>query len=191
MENSLFVAFSTFAFVSLVTPGPNNLMLMASGANFGFVRSAPHMLGVDLGFAFMVAMVGFGLAGILTAYPSLYSALKAVSLAYLLYLAWKIAGSAGIGEARPGARPMTFFQAAGFQWVNPKAWAMALTAVTVYAPDRNLAAVALISLVFFAIGLLTAGLWVVTGREVRRWLTDTRRLRAFNIAMASLLLASL
>ena len=128
-----------FAFVTSITPGPNNLMLMASGANFGVRRTMPHMIGVVLGFVFMAVflavIVGVGLAQVFVAVPSLHTMLKAASVVYLLYLAWKIATAPPPGEASRSGRPMTFLAAAAFQWVNPKAWAMALTAVTVYAPS--------------------------------------------------------
>ena len=131
MTHEQLLALVTFAFVTSITPGPNNLMLMASGANFGVRRTVPHMLGVALGFVFMAVLVGAGLAQAFMAVPQLYTALKVASVAYLLYLAWKIAMAPPPGEtARPG-RPMTFLAAAAFQWINPKAWAMALTAVSV------------------------------------------------------------
>ncbi|MEM9551809.1 MAG: LysE family translocator, partial [Pseudomonadota bacterium] len=122
MTYSLITAFVAFAFVSSITPGPNNLMLMASGANFGFRRTIPHMLGVGLGFVFMVLMVGAGLIQVFDAYPVTYDVLKTGSVVYLIYLAWKIGTAAGIVEADDAGRPMTFLQAAIFQWVNPKAW---------------------------------------------------------------------
>ena len=192
MTLDLFLSLVAFAFVTSITPGPNNLMLMASGANFGVRRTVPHMLGVALGFVLMAVLVGLGLVGVFEAYPLAYRVLKAVSVAYLLYLAWKIATAAPPAE-RPheGGRPMTFLQAALFQWVNPKAWAMALTAVTVYAPTRSVGAIFVVGLVFGAINLPSVGAWAVLGREMRRFLTDTRRLRAFNAAMAVLLIASL
>lgn len=191
MESSLFIAFAAFAFVTVATPGPNNLMLMASGANFGFGRTLPHILGVGLGFSFMVAVVGAGLGRLFETYPAIHAAMKIASVAYLVFLAWKIARSAGVGEGSATARPFTFLQAAGFQWINPKAWAMALTAVSAYAPGREPAAILLVALVYAGIGLPTISLWVVAGREIRRFLTDLRHLRIFNIAMAALLVASL
>ena len=128
-----------FAFVTSITPGPNNLMLLASGANYGFKRSLPHMLGISLGHAFMVFLVGIGLAEVFEIHPVLKTVLKVVSVAYMLYLAWKIANASAPEETEGKGRPFTFMQAAAFQWVNPKAWAMALTAVTVYAPNQQLA----------------------------------------------------
>mgnify|MGYP001337597957 CR=1 FL=1 len=190
MDQALLAGLAAFAFVSSVTPGPNNMMLMASGANFGFRRTAPHMLGVSVGFAVMAALVGLGLAGLFARFPALRSGLTAVSVLYLLWLAWRIA-RAGRPEAREGARPMTFLEAAAFQWVNPKAWTMALTAVTVYAPAEGLAGLLAVCLVFSAINLPSVASWAAMGVAMRGLLSTERRLRAFNLTMAGLLVLSL
>lgn len=184
-------ALALFALVTSVTPGPNNLMLMASGANFGFRRTVPHMLGVSLGFVLMAFLVGAGLAGLFQTYPVAVTALEVVSVAYMLWLAWKIAHAAAPKDRQAGGTPMTFLQAAAFQWVNPKAWAMALTAVTVYAPDRSLWTVALVAAIFGAINLPSVSLWTLIGQQLRRVLTNTRRLTIFNWTMAGLLVLSL
>ncbi|MDE4060814.1 MULTISPECIES: LysE family translocator [Rhodobacterales] len=191
MTYDLLLALALFAFVSSITPGPNNLMLMASGANFGFRRTIPHMLGVALGFVFMVVLVGAGLVGIFEAFPVSYTVLKVASVAYLLYLAWKIAnaGPAETGEGK--GNPMTFLQAAAFQWVNPKAWAMALTAISVYAPDQTLWAILLVAALFGAVNLPSVSSWTLLGQQMARVLTNPRRLMLFNWAMAALLVASL
>jgi len=191
MTYELLTALVAFAFVTSITPGPNNLMLMASGANFGFRRTIPHMLGVGLGFTLMVVLVGAGLVQVFDAYPVSYAVLKIVSVAYLLYLAWKIATAAPPRAGEKAGNPMTFVQAVLFQWVNPKAWAMALTAVSVYAPSHTLGAIALVAMVFGAINLPSVSSWTVLGQQMRRLLTNQRRLRAFNIGMAVLLVASL
>ncbi len=191
MTLDLLLALAGFAFVTSVTPGPNNLMLMASGANFGFSRTVPHMLGVGLGFTFMVAMVGVGLMQVFDAVPGSQAALRVVSVLYLLWLAWKIANAAPFDAAGPTGRPFTFLQAALFQWANPKAWAMALSAIGLYAPTRDLGAVLLVAAVFGAINLPSVGCWTLMGRAIRRWLTSPGRLRIFNRTMAILLVASL
>jgi hypothetical protein len=120
MTYELFLALLGFAFVTSVTPGPNNMMLLASGVNFGFRRTVPHMLGISIGHALMVFLVGLGLAGVFRAWPPALLVLKIASVAYMLWLAWKIAQSGSPGEGRAKATPMTFLQAAAFQWVNPK-----------------------------------------------------------------------
>ncbi len=191
MSTELFIAFLAFAFVSSVTPGPNNLMLMASGANFGFARSIPHMLGIGIGFTFMIVVVGVGLVGIFDIYPISYTILKVASVTYLVWLAWKIAHAAPPGSSEATGNPLTFLQAAAFQWVNPKAWAMALTAISAYAPGTDIAAVALVAIIFGLVNIPTVSIWTIIGREIRRFLTNPARLRTFNWTMAALLVASL
>ena len=189
MTLDMLLALSAFAFVTSITPGPNNLMLMASGANFGLRRTVPHMLGVGLGFGFMVVCVGLGLAGLFDAWPPLRTILAVVSVAYLLWLAWKIA-TAAAPEGGGAGRPMTFAQAAAFQWMNPKAWTMALSAVTLYASGSVWSVVA-VAAVFTAINLPSVSSWTVVGVQMKRFLTSPARLRAFNWTMAALLVASL
>lgn len=191
MTHELLFALITFAFVSSITPGPNNLMLMASGANFGFRRTVPHMLGIGIGFTLMVVLVGIGLLQVFDAFPISYTVLKALSVMYLLYLAWKIANAAPAQAADTSGTPMTFLQAAAFQWVNPKAWAMALTATSAYAPDQTLAAIGLVALIFGAVNLPSVSTWTVLGQQLARFLTNPRRLAIFNWTMGALLVASL
>ncbi len=191
MTYDLLFALVAFAFVSSITPGPNNLMLMASGANFGFVRTIPHMLGVALGFTLMVVLVGAGLMQLFDLYPVSYTILKAGSVVYLLWLAWKIARASEPGMGKSGGTPMTFLQASAFQWVNPKAWAMALTAISVYAPTRDMGAVLLVAVIFGAVNLPSVSTWTVLGQKIRVILTNPTRLRAFNVTMALLLVATL
>ena len=131
MEYHQLGALALFAFVSTFTPGPNNIMLMTSGANVGFKRTIPHMLGITFGFGAMLILVGIGLMSLFHAYPITHSILKVLSLSYLLYLTYKIATSDKT-EAKHDFRPMSFLGAVAFQWVNPKGWSMALTAITVY-----------------------------------------------------------
>jgi threonine/homoserine/homoserine lactone efflux protein len=185
------LALAAFALVSSITPGPNNLMLMASGANFGFRRTVPHMLGIGIGFAVMIVLVGLGLVRIFDVFPVTHLILTIVGVAYLLWLAWKIAHAAAPDAAKTGAQPFTFMQAALFQWVNPKAWQMALTAITLYAPDRSATAILWVALVFALINLPSVSTWTVMGQQMRRVLSSPARLRAFNLSMAALLVASL
>jgi threonine/homoserine/homoserine lactone efflux protein len=191
MTPEQFAALISFAFVTSVTPGPNNLMLMASGANFGFRRTIPHMCGIAVGFTVMAVLLGVGLVGLFRAFPVAYTILKVVSVGYMLWLAWKIAHAAAPGEGAAAGTPMTFLQAAAFQWVNPKAWAMALGALTAYAPDQSLSAVIIVAAVFGAVNLPTVSVWAAAGQGVRRFLTGPGRLQVFNWTMAGLLVASL
>jgi threonine/homoserine/homoserine lactone efflux protein len=193
MTYELLTALAGFAFVSSITPGPNNLMLMTSGANFGILRTVPHMFGIGLGFTLMVFLVGIGLVQVFDAYPVSHTILKTASVGYLLYLAAKIALQTPKAPDAPAstASPMTFLQAAAFQWVNPKAWSMALTAVTVYNPTASLAGVITVSLVFGAINMPTISSWTILGQQLRRFLTNSLRFRIFNGVMALLLVATL
>lgn len=184
-------ALALFAFVSSATPGPNNLMLMASGANFGFARTIPHMIGISVGFLVMMVLTGAGLVQVFDRYPTSYLVLKVLSVAYMLWLAWKIANAAPIKKRAAGGTPMTFLQAAAFQWVNPKAWAMALTAITVYVADGGIWMLLLAALVFATVNLPSVGIWTVLGQQMARFLTNPVRLRLFNWTMAALLIASL
>jgi len=192
MNIEILTALAAFAFVSSITPGPNNLMLMSSGANFGFKLTIPHMLGVSLGFVFMVCLVGAGLIQIFDIYPISYQILKGFSVLYLIYLAYKIATSKPIEDHKPNnTKPFSFLQAAIFQWVNPKAWTMALTAISVYSPSKSMESILLVGIVFGAINLPSVGVWTVLGQQLKRFLTSDTKLRMFNITMALLLIASL
>lgn len=191
MTYDILLALAVFAFVSSITPGPNNLMLMASGANFGFRRSIPHMLGIGVGFVVMLLLVGAGLIQVFDAYPITHTILKTFSVIYLMYLAWKIANAAPVDADADKGNPMTFLQAAAFQWVNPKGWTMALTAITAYTPDRSFEAIVIVGLVFGLINLPAVSSWTVLGQQMARVLQSPARLRAFNWLMAGLLIASL
>lgn len=190
MKLEILTALCTFVFVSSVTPGPNNLMLMTSGANFGVWRSLPHFFGVVFGFMLMIILVGTGLVQVFEAYPVSYQILRISSIVYLSYLAWKIAG-AKPQSVESRAKPMTSLRAALFQWVNPKAWAIALTAVTVYAPSQSLAAIGLIALICGVINMPSVFIWVLLGSKMQRLLSSGIRLKVFNYSMALLLLATL
>lgn len=186
----LLTALMGFALVSSITPGPNNLMLMASGANFGFAKSIPHMLGIGIGFTVMIVLVGLGLIQLFDAFPVSYTILKLCSVAYLLWLAWKIANAAPPERGEAGGTPMTFIQAALFQWVNPKAWSMALTAITAYAPGQTVQAILIVAGVFGLINLPSVSVWTIMGQQIRRILNKPRWLKAFNIGMVVLLILS-
>jgi threonine/homoserine/homoserine lactone efflux protein len=192
MNFDVLSALIIFAFVSSITPGPNNLMLMNSGANFGFKKTMPHLLGVGIGFTLMIALVGLGVIKLFDAFPLSYEILKIISIVYLLYLAFKIASSTGnLEQKSSSAKPFSFIQAALFQWVNPKAWTMALTSISIYAPTKSLGAVLFVAIVFGIVNLPCISAWIVLGQKIQVLLTDKKRLRAFNISMAFLLILSL
>jgi len=181
-----------FAFVAGVTPGPNNLMLMASGVNFGLRRTLPHLAGVCLGFPAMVALVGFGLDAIFRTFPGFLTALRYVSVAYMLWLTYKIATAGPVHEEGAGKRPLGFFGAAAFQWVNPKGWVMAVSALTSYTVMADYAhSAGIVVLVFLLIALPASGVWMLAGNAMRPLLSNPKRVRPFNLTMAALLLASI
>ena len=189
---SLLGPLAMFALVSSITPGPNNVMLAASGLNFGFRRSMPHLLGVNLGFTLMIFLVGVGLGSVFQQVPQLYTVLKYAGAAYLLYLAWKIANSGGMEDGAVSGKPMTFLQAAAFQWVNPKAWVMAVGVIATYTPQAGFFANLVIATVVCGIvNLPSIGIWVTFGTALRRVLHKPWAIRAFNVSMALLLVASL
>ena len=191
MDHQQLIALFTFAFVMIVTPGPNNIMLMTSGANVGFMKTLPHMLGVTVGFSAMVMLIGLGLVGIFDAFPVLHTVLQVISGGYLLYLAYAIATSSAPTERGDDQyRPLTFWMAVSFQWVNPKGWSMALSTVTLYNPSGNWQGIAIIAAVYAMVNLPSTGMWTLAGQKLQRVLTHPARLRVFNYAMAALLVAS-
>lgn len=193
MSTDALLALLVYAFVTSITPGPNNLMLLASGVNFGFGRSIPHMLGIGIGFVVLLLAVGLGLGAVLTAFPALHTALKVVGALYLLYLSWKIATARTMSsKGEHESRPMTFLDAAAFQWVNPKAWVMAITAMAVYSdPNRPLWSMLIVATAFGLVNLPCVSVWAGFGTGLRGFLSDPVRLKWFNIAMGLLLAATL
>ena len=198
MNQDVLIAASLFSFVSSITPGPNNMMMLASGVNFGFRRSVPHWLGICGGFTFMLCAVGLGLHTLLADYPAFYDLLRYAGSAYLIWMAWRLATATATPASQDGdapkseARPLGVWAAAAFQWVNPKAWVMAVTAMSAYLPARAQAIdVVALALLFGVINLPCVACWAGGGAALRRFLQDPLRLRVFNISMALALLASL
>jgi threonine/homoserine/homoserine lactone efflux protein len=192
MSQSLLFAFAMFSIVMFFTPGPNNVLLLASGVLFGFRRTLPHIAGVTIGFAFMVGAVGVGLGAVFIAYPVLQVTLKYAGAAYLIYLAVAIARSRSVKGVVGMARPMSFWGAALFQWVNAKGWVMVISTITAYAAIAtfpwNIAIQVGFSLI---LGTFSCIAWALFGSALRPALKSERAVRAFNIVMALLLLASL
>ncbi len=193
MSHSLLIAFVMFATVMFITPGPNNIMLLSSGLTYGFRRTLPHVAGITIGFAFMIGAVGLGLGTIFIAYPVLQTILKYAGVVYLIYLAAVIAMSEPVAPAQDNRRgPMTFWGAAMFQWVNAKGWVMVIGTITAYAAIAaypwNIVIQVGLSLI---LGVVSCTAWALFGTALRPVLTSPRLVRAFNIVMALLLLASL
>ncbi|MBD9647740.1 LysE family translocator [Ensifer sp. PDNC004] len=192
MQADTLLALFLFAFTTSITPGPNNMMLFASGVNFGFVRTIPHMLGIGAGFFLLLIAVGFGLGALLHSVPVVYTALKFAGGAYLIWIAWKIGTSRSLSEGKASAQPMTFIGAAAFQWVNPKAWVMAVSAMATYtSSDSYLFSVLVVGLVFALVNVPSVSTWAGFGSALRQWLSEPSRLKWFNITMAVLLVISL
>jgi len=193
MSHSLLIAFVIFAVVMFFTPGPNNIMLLSSGLTYGFRRTVPHIAGITIGFAFMVGAVGVGLGAVFIAYPVLQTILKYLGVAYLVYLAAMIAMSGPVEPDQEGGRgPMTFMGAAMFQWINAKGWVIVISTITAYAAIAsfpwNIAIQVGICLI---LGAVSCSVWALFGTSLRPILRSRGAVRAFNIAMAVLLLASL
>lgn len=218
MTSEVLISLCMFAFATSATPGPNNAMLFASGVNFGLRRSVPHILGVTLGFTFMQLALGLGVGVVFEAVPGLYNVLRVLGVGYMLYLAWAIGTSTPPASTEPTtesateqtteqtteqamaqqargtakAKPMTFLQASAFQWVNPKALMMCITAASTYAPpDQPVIGALIVTAAFFFVGMPCVGAWAVLGSVMRGLLQDHRRLKVFNVTMALLLAASI
>ena len=181
-----------FALTMGITPGPNNVMLTASGANFGFRRTLPHIAGITLGFPLMVLAVGLGLGGFFVAYPEFHGVLRVVGISYLLWLSWKIATAGRGADVGTKGRPLNFWQAAGFQWVNPKAWIIAVGAIATYTRVQGdiMQEVVLITVVMLVVAFPCAATWTAFGTGIGRLLKSNRARTLFNWSMAALLVAS-
>jgi threonine/homoserine/homoserine lactone efflux protein len=193
MSQPLLIAFVIFATVMFFTPGPNNIMLLSSGLTYGFRRTLPHVAGITIGFAFMIGTVGLGMGTIFITYPVLQTILKYAGAAYLIYLAAAIAMSGPVTPDQDNRRgPMTFWGAAMFQWINVKGWVMVIGTITAYAGIASFPWNITIQVMFsLLLGVLACSAWALFGSSLRPILTSPRAVRAFNIVMALLLLASL
>lgn len=189
----LVFAIALFAFSAGITPGPNNIMLMTSGVNFGIKRSIPHLMGISLGFPTMILAVGLGLSAIFQAYPFIHIVIKVIGISYLLYLSWLIANSSNKMEGKQVSKPFTFLQAAAFQWVNPKGWIMAVGAIATFTSVQQElnSQVMTIASVFLCVAFPCAIVWLGFGVALKRLLKNERQQRIFNITMALLLVASI
>lgn len=193
MNLDLFASLFIFALIATITPGPNNVMLLASGVNYGVVRSMPHLLGIMFGFPLMLVLIGLGFGTVFERFPQLHSIIKVLGVLYLLYLAWRIAqaGQAESDESR--TRPLTFVEAALFQWLNPKGWVMGTSALVSFTSLEGsfLLQVLIVAGTFFLVSMPGAGCWLLFGAGLQRFLRDARYLRWFNVSMALLLVLSI
>lgn len=196
MTTELLLAFLIYAFVSAITPGPNNMMVMASGLNYGFKQTLPHIAGITVGFTLMVFLAGLGLMSLLESVPFLYQTLHVVCAVYLLYLAWKIATASPLGHNKTTTKkPFSFLQAMAFQWVNPKALVMAMAAITTYVPEvpgsAFLLNVTIVAVLYGLVSFPCGTIWTLFGNSLRYFLSDPLHYKIFNISMAVALILSL
>ncbi|MEY0432827.1 LysE family translocator [Providencia huaxiensis] len=192
MNIETLLALSLFSFVTSITPGPNNIMLLASGINFGFRKTLPHSLGVSIGFLIMLVAVGLGIGALIQSSPMIYSILKYFGIVYLFWLAWKTTISHSIAQTNnQEIKPLTFLEAALFQWINPKAWMMAISGMAMYtntnAPYLSMFQVAVI---FSAINWPCVAIWAMFGCKLRERLKQPKILKRFNLVMGILLALS-
>ena len=193
IELDIFLSLLVFGFIAAVTPGPNNVMLTTTGVNFGVRRGIPHLMGICVGFPIMLVLIGLGFGGLFDLYPILHDIIKMIGIVYLLYLAWKIGVTRQSDEIEEQSRPITFVQAAAFQWVNPKAWVMGSSALAAFTSlEANfLLQVLIVAGTFLVITIPSAGIWLIFGAGLQHVLKDPDHLRIFNVSMAVLLVASI
>ncbi len=193
MQIEQLMALVGFTIAMVGTPGPNNLMLIASGANFGFRRTIPHILGISIGCQILIVAIALGLGQLFSVYPQAVIALKIMGCAFLLYLALLLVRPRPkIQQQRAAANPLTFWQAALFQWVNPKAWMMFVTAVATYGNPLNFwFSIFVVAMAFLIVGAPLICAWAYGGAALKYWLQQGRRLQNFNRVMAVTLLLSL
>lgn len=187
-----YIAITLFTFAAGITPGPNNIMLLASGVNHGIKKSLPHFFGICLGFPVLVAAIGFGLGIIFQQHPSLHTIIKTCGILYLLFLAWKIANANTSNAPSDVKEPISFLQAALFQWINPKAWIIAIGAISTFTVPSNITqSILIIVVVYIIMGFITMGAWLTLGVGLQKILHNDQRKKVFNISMAVLLVMSI
>jgi threonine/homoserine/homoserine lactone efflux protein len=191
----MLVSILSFAFAMVMTPGPNNIMMLSSGLTFGYRKTLPHLLGVMIGFPLMVLAIGFGLGSLFEQFPLLLKVLKYIGITYLLWMAWHIAHAEGGYETEPNSsdRPFTFIQAAMFQWVNPKAWIMAITSVSSFVtkPEYAITQILIIAGTFLLCGIISTNSWTLGGVLLKRFIRHAKSIQRFNITMAILIVVSI
>jgi len=181
-----------FCFSTSITPGPNNIMLMSSGLNYGIKRSLPHLLGINIGFPLMILAIGLGLGSLFAKIPVIYPVIKTLGVSYLLFFAWKVASASAPKANEKLASPVTFFQAVLFQWVNPKAWVMAIGAIASFvSPERFQTQMLFILGGYMTVGALCMIFWLTLGVSLKKLINNELHMRYFNVSMAALLVLSL
>jgi threonine/homoserine/homoserine lactone efflux protein len=192
---TMLLSITSFALAGVMTPGPNNIMLLSSGLTYGYKNTIPHMLGIMLGFTFMVICVGLGIGAVFEVFPALFTILKIIGISYLLWMAWKIANTKGDlkTSSNKNNKPFTFLQAATFQWVNPKAWIMAITSTVSFItnPEYGFIQVIIIAFIFMLAGFISTNSWTLGGVYLKKLIKNALHVRIFNISMAVLIVVSI
>lgn len=191
---TMILSITSFGLASTMSPGPNNIMLLSSGLTFGYKRTIPHALGINFGFPVMVICVGLGIGKLFELFPVVYTVLKLAGIGYLLWMAWHIANTKGsLDTNNTKDKPFTFIQAALFQWINPKAWVMAITSTAAFITDHQMAyiQVMIISCIYFFCAILSTNAWALGGVMLRRFIQKERFVQMFNISMAILIVGSI
>jgi threonine/homoserine/homoserine lactone efflux protein len=190
---TMLLSIASFTLAGVMTPGPNNIMLLSSGLTFGYKRTIPHMVGVALGFTLMVICVGLGIGAVFEIFPMLFSILKVIGISYLFWMAWRIANASGdLNTSNSNTKPFTFLQAASFQWVNPKAWVMAITSTLSFItnPEHGFIQVLIIAFIYLLSGIISTNTWTLGGVYLKKLIKNALHVRIFNIIMAILIVAS-
>ena len=192
MTFDIFLSLAIFSFFTSITPGPNNIMLLASGINFGLKRTMPHAIGVSLGFFVMLLAVGIGIGALIKSSPIIYNILKYLGALYLLWLAWKTAISHSVEQnSNKQGSPLTLLEAALFQWINPKSWMMAISGITLYtSPQYPYISMLLVAIIFTLINFPCVAIWATFGHSLRERLKNPKILKLFNFIMGGLLALS-
>jgi len=190
---TMLFSIATFTLSTVLSPGPNNIMLLSSGLTFGYKKTIPHMLGIILGFPFMVLLIGLGLGFVFESYLFIFIALKYIGILYLFWMAYKIANNASRLDTTNNSKPFTFIQSAIFQWLNPKAWIMAVTSTSVFVTSSIYAyeQVFIIAFIYLLSGLVSTNGWTLGGVVLKKFIKDEKMIKIFNITMAILLVASI
>ena len=189
---TMLLSITSFTLAGVMTPGPNNIMLLSSGLTYGYKNTIPHILGVMLGFPLMVIFVGLGIGAVFEVFPMLFTILKVIGVSYLFWMAWQIANSNGDIKTSKNNKPFSFLQAATFQWVNPKAWVMAITSTLSFItnPEHGFVQVCIIAFIYMLSGFVSTNSWTLGGVYLKKLIKNALHVRIFNVTMAVLIVAS-
>lgn len=191
---TMLLSLVTFTLSTVISPGPNNIMLLSSGLTFGYKKTIPHMFGIMIGFSIMVIIVGLGMGVVFERFPLIFTILKVIGVLYLFWMAYKIANNSSSYDVDTdlNGNPFTFLQAAAFQWVNPKAWIVAITAISVFvtSTQNSFIQVLTISFIYLLSSIVSTNIWALGGVVLKKFLKEEKSIKIFNISMASLLILS-